>query len=112
MNTFTRVPGRVTVAIDGVTVADSTDVVALQEGSLPTRYYFPKADVDFSYLEPTPTHTRCPWKGDASYWTARVGDAEHPDIAWAYEDPLPDAEPIAGRVCFYDERVDLQVHTD
>ena len=109
MNTFTKVPGRVTVTIDGVTVADSTDVIALQEGSLPTRYYFPKADVDFDHLVPTDTKTRCPWKGEASYWTARVGDVEHPDVAWGYEEPLPEAEPIAGRVCFYDDRVDLRV---
>ncbi|HEX6946764.1 MAG TPA: DUF427 domain-containing protein [Acidimicrobiia bacterium] len=109
MNTFSKVPGRVTVTIDGKTVADSTDVIALQEGSLPTRYYFPKADIDFGLLEPTDTHTRCGWKGLASYWTAKVGESEYQDIAWAYEEPLPDAEIIAGRVCFYDEKVDLQV---
>lgn len=109
MNTFSKVDGRVKVSIDGVEVADSSDVIALQEGSLPTRYYFPKADVRFDYLEPTDTHTRCGWKGLASYWSARVGDSEHRDVVWAYEDPLPEAEQIAGRVCFYNERVDLEL---
>lgn len=109
MNTFSRVDGRVTVTIDGVEIADSTDVIALQEGSLPTRYYFPKADVDFDLLEPTDTSTRCGWKGLASYWTARVGDRELRDVVWAYEDPLPEAKQIGGRVCFYNDRVDLAV---
>lgn len=111
MNTFNKVAGRVTVTIGGATVADSTDVIALHEGSLRTRYYFPKSDVDFDVLEPTSSSTRCPWKGQASYWTARIGDKEYPDIAWGYEEPLPEAEAIAGRVCFYDEKVDLEIRT-
>ena len=109
MNNFTKVDGRVTVAVDGSTVADSTDVIALEEGNLPTRYYFPKSDVAFDHLEATATHTRCPWKGNASYWTIRVGDTELVDAVWGYEEPLPEAEQIAGRVCFYNERVDLAV---
>jgi uncharacterized protein (DUF427 family) len=109
MNTFNKIDGRVTVSVDGVTVADSEDVIALQEGSLPTRYYFPKSDVKFDLLEPTETHTRCGWKGLASYWTIKVDGRELPDAVWAYEDPLPGAETIAGRVCFYNERVELEV---
>lgn len=34
---------------------------------------------------------------------------EHTDVVWAYEDPLPEATQIAGRVCFYNEKVDLAV---
>lgn len=108
MNSFTRFDGRVTISIDGVTVADSTDAILLQEGHLRPRYYFPKADVRFDLLTPTETHTRCGWKGLASYWTAEVEGTEHTDVVWGYEDPLPEASQIAGRVCFYNERVDLE----
>ncbi len=109
MNTFTEFDGRITVSIDGVTVADSTDAILLQEGQLLPRYYLPKSDVRFDLLTPTETHTRCGWKGLASYWTVNVDGAEHADVVWAYEDPLPAAEQIAGRVCFYNEKVDLEV---
>lgn len=109
MNTFSKVDGRVVVSIDGVTVADSADAIVLQEGQLVPRYYLPKADVRFDLLTPTETHTRCGWKGLASYWTANVDGSEHSDVVWAYEEPLPEAEQIAGRVCFYNDRVDLDV---
>ena len=93
--------------VDGVTLADSKDVIALHEGSLPVRYYFPKADVRFDLLTPTDTSTRCHWKGDASYWSAEVGGRLYPDILWGYEDPLPEAEGIAGRVSFYNNKVSI-----
>lgn len=109
MNTFSKVDGRVTVSIDGVTVADSTDAILLQEGQLRPRYYLPKSDVRFDLLTPTETQTRCGWKGVASYWTVEVDGEQHPDLVWAYEEPLPDASQIAGRVCFYNEKVDLEV---
>jgi uncharacterized protein (DUF427 family) len=93
--------------LDGVTIADSTDVVHLHEGNLPVRYYFPKSDVRFDMLTPTETSTRCHWKGDASYWSAEVGGRDYPDILWGYEDPLPGAADIEGRVAFYNDRVSI-----
>lgn len=56
-------------------------------------------------LRPSATVTICAYKGFASYWS--VDDLE--DVAWTYEQPLPDAPPIAGLVCFLGERVDLTV---
>src|SRR5690606_41260090 len=109
--TFNDDAGCVSVTCCASTVAESTDVIALHEDSRRTRYYFPKSDVDFEVLETTSTSTRCPWKGQDSYWTARIGDKEYQDIAWGYEEPLPEAEAIAGRVCFYDEKVDLEIRT-
>jgi uncharacterized protein (DUF427 family) len=104
-NRFERPGTRVRVELDGVTVADSTDVVHLHEGNLPVRYYFPKSDVRFDLLTATDTSTRCHWKGNASYWSADIGGAVHDDILWGYEDPLPEASEIAGRVSFYNNRV-------
>jgi uncharacterized protein (DUF427 family) len=102
-------PGkRVVVEIDGQAVADSTDVVHLHEGNLPVRYYFPKTDVRFDLLTPTETSTRCHWKGDARYWSADVGGRVHEDVLWGYEDPLPKAAEIAGRVSFYNDRVTIR----
>ena len=107
--TFEPLTTRVRVEIDGVVVADSKDAIALHEGSLPTRYYLPKEDVRFDLLTPTDTSTVCGWKGTARYWSADIGGDLHRDVVWGYETPLSGAEEIAGRVCFYNEKVDLLV---
>jgi uncharacterized protein (DUF427 family) len=60
-------------------------------------------------LTPTDTVSLCPYKGQAEYWTVRVGDRDVVDIAWSYPTPLPESERIAGLVSFYNERVDLIV---
>jgi uncharacterized protein (DUF427 family) len=60
-------------------------------------------------LAPTETHTRCPYKGIASYWTARVGDEELKDIVWSYPDPIEECPKIKGLLCFFNEKVDIVV---
>lgn len=98
------------VAVDGVTVADSNRPMMLFETGLPVRYYLPKIDVRMELLEPTETQTACPYKGRTSrYWAIRVNGASHQDLVWCYDYPTQEAAKIAGRVCFYDERVELYV---
>lgn len=97
------------VAVDGVVLAESRRPVALFETSVPTRWYVPREDLAPGVLEPSDTVTRCPYKGTASYLTARAGDAVHPDIAWAYAEPVPECPRIAGMVAFFNERVDLVI---
>jgi uncharacterized protein (DUF427 family) len=57
-------------------------------------------------LSRTGTRTHCPFKGDASYWSATVGDRVVEDALWAYEEPLPDAPWLRGFGAFYWDRVD------
>jgi len=97
---------RVRVLVSGEVLADSTDAVVLYETGLPPRYYLPREDVRMELLAPTDTATTCPFKGDASYWTARVGDREVVDVAWTYEAPIDERADITGRICFFVERVD------
>ncbi len=101
---------RVTVTLEGTVLADTTSPVMLFETSLPTRYYIDRADVRFEHLVPTETQTLCPYKGVTSgYWSVRIGDAVHADLAWTYHYPLPAVAPIAGLVAFYNEKVDIAV---
>jgi uncharacterized protein (DUF427 family) len=102
-------PRHVQVEIDGVVIADSTHAQLLLETGLPPRWYLPKVDVRMDLLEPTDSRSQCPYKGEAHYWSARVGTRTATDIAWSYPTPLPERELIAGRICFYDEKVDLIV---
>ena len=81
----------------------------LFETGLPTRYYLPKVDVRMELLEPTDTVSHCPYKGKARYWSVRIGDGVHDDLAWSYPTPLPESQKIAGLVCFYNEKVDIYV---
>jgi uncharacterized protein (DUF427 family) len=100
----------VTVELDGLTLADTHSPILLFETGLPTRYYIDKTDIAFGHLEPSDTQTLCPYKGVTSeYWSVRVGDELHPDLAWAYHYPLPAVAPIAGTVAFYNEKLDITV---
>lgn len=97
------------MTVDGVMVADSSATIGMLETGLPVRHYFPRDDVRMDLLDPTTTETVCPFKGQASYWTLRIGDAEHRDLAWSYERPIDSAARLQDLICFYDERVDITI---
>jgi uncharacterized protein (DUF427 family) len=97
----------VRVVVDGTTLADTVKPTLLFETGLPVRYYLPKTDVQMSLLTPSDRVTRCPYKGQAEYWSLRDGD--RPDVAWSYRTPLPESQKIAGLICFYQDKVDVYV---
>ena len=97
----------VRIEVEGVTVAESGRARILSETGAPPRYYLPREDVRMDLLTPTDSSTHCPFKGDASYWSLRVGEHTYPDIVWSYVDPKPEREDIAGLLCFYNDKVDL-----
>jgi uncharacterized protein (DUF427 family) len=96
----------VRVEIGGEVIADSKRPLVLEETRCPTRYYLPREDVRADVLERTATRTHCPYKGDASYWSVRLGARVVADAAWSYEEPLPERRDIRGYLCFYPSRVD------
>jgi uncharacterized protein (DUF427 family) len=103
----------VRVAIEGVVLAETRSPVMLFETGLPTRYYFDRTDVDFARLEPSNTQSVCAYKGITSgYWSARIGDAVHSDIAWTYDYPTRQVAAIAGLIAFYHEIVDTFLDRD
>jgi uncharacterized protein (DUF427 family) len=96
----------VRVVVGGETIAESHRPRLLLETGGPTRYYLPEQDVRMDLLEATGTTTRCPYKGQASYWSARIGASVFKDMVWSYREPLPACSPIAELLCFFNERVD------
>jgi uncharacterized protein (DUF427 family) len=66
------------------------------------RYYLPKLDVRLDLLTPTSTVTKCPYKGQARYWS--TGGVE--DAAWSYTYPLPAMASLTAHIAFFQERVD------
>ena len=105
-------PKRIRVIIGGETVADSRRAMLLQESGLQPVYYFPPRDVRSDLLEPTDRHTHCPKKGEASYYTIRVGDRVVKNGAWYYPDPLDGAPPITDLIAFYWDKVDTWLEED
>jgi uncharacterized protein (DUF427 family) len=95
------------ILIDGVVVAESGRPRLLFETGLPTRYYLPKQDVRMELLERSDTVTRCPYKGEAQYYSVRIGDKLHKDLVWYYRYPVPECTKIQDLACFFNERVDL-----
>lgn len=101
-------PGRVRTAIRGIVIADSTRVKLLREDGHRAVFYFPPDDVRMGeFLPPTSKQTTCPKKGEAHYWTFRLGDNEVPDLAWAYADPIAACAAIKDHIAFYWDRMDV-----
>lgn len=99
----------VLVRVDGEVVAESHRPVLLFETGLPTRYYLPREDVRADVLRDSDSRTGCPYKGWASYHSVEVNGATHDDLVWFYPDPRHDVAPIADHVCFYNEKVEIEV---
>ena len=98
----------VQVELDGVLLAETEAPALLFETGLPTRYYIDRTDVLFEHLEPSDTSSVCPYKGVTSqYWSVRVGDELHADLAWSYQSPFPAVAAMAGMIAFYNEKVDI-----
>ncbi len=99
----------VKVTVDGELVAETRRPRLLFETSLPVRYYIPRLDVRMNLLEPSGTTSRCPYKGEASYWSVRAGTEVQSDLAWSYKFPIPECPKIENLIAFFNERVDLDV---
>jgi len=88
-------------------IADTNDALILHEANLPDVVYFPREDVAMEYMGRTDRHTQCPHKGQASYYTLRIGGEIAENVAWSYEDPLDPVSRIASRIAFYADRVEV-----
>ena len=107
--TITPSDAHVEVRLEGELLAATDHALRLDETGLPARYYLPREDVRMDLLRPTTFHTTCPFKGEASYWSADIGGKAHDGIVWAYETPIPAATDITGFLSFYPDRAEVTV---
>lgn len=114
-NPYTRVDAlrstrEVRIELAGHVLAESRAPVLVFETGLPTRYYLDPMAVDRTRLVPSDTVSECPYKGRTTgYWSVDIDGSLHPDLAWCYDFPTRQLLPIAGLICFYNERVDITV---
>jgi uncharacterized protein (DUF427 family) len=99
-------PSRVRVTFNGRTVADTTHAVILREANYKPVFYVPREDADMALFQRTDRTTHCPYKGDATYYSLRLGERVAENAVWSYEQPYPAMADIAGRLAFYPDRVD------
>ena len=81
---------------NGEIIAESADTVVV-EGN----HYFPVESVNMAFMKPSDTHTSCPWKGEASYYSIEVDGKLNIDAAWYYPEPKEAASNIQGCVAFW-----------
>ncbi len=77
-------------------LAESDDTVVVENN-----HYFPASSLKEEHFTSSDTHTVCPWKGTASYYTVKVNGEENKDAAWYYPEPKPAAGQIKDRVAFW-----------
>jgi uncharacterized protein (DUF427 family) len=94
----------------GLTLVDVADTVAVYETALEPRLYVDPQHVRMDVFVESASQTYCPYKGTASYWSARIGGAVLEDIAWSYEEPLPESLRLQHLLSFDEDRV--TVHHD
>ena len=111
-------PRNVRVIFGGETLADSKRVRLLREDGVLPVYYFPEQDVHQEFMVATDRRTRCPHKGEASYWSLKVADKTADNAVWSYRDPLPEANRLKNHFGFewnqmdawYEEDEEIFVH--
>ncbi|KAF2733883.1 DUF427-domain-containing protein [Polyplosphaeria fusca] len=99
----------VKISLAGTVLAETSHPLFLLETMLRTRYYLPPTSVKWEYLRKSSTETYCPYKGKANYYDVVIGGKEWRDVVWYYVYPTAESAAVAGCLCFYNEKVDVEV---
>ena len=106
--TIRKASGKWVVRAGGAVIAESGDALELLEGEAAPVIYVPRKDIGMAFLEKTASSTRCPYKGQATYYSVSTAAGEIPDAAWSYEDPLEGVAEIRDHIAFFTDRVTVE----
>ncbi len=99
----------VRVLLGDTVLAETASPLLLSETGLPNRFYIPAADVRQDLLEPSGTHTYCPYKGTASYWTVNADGRKLADAVWSYPQAEGDSAAVTGYQSFLHDDLTIEV---
>ena len=105
-------PNRVVVTVGGVVIADTRRALNLKEANYPAVAYIPREDARMDLLQRSQTHTYCPYKGEASYFSIPAGGEKSHDAVWTYEEPYAAVAIIRDHLAFYTSRIDGIVESE
>ncbi len=77
-------------------IAESDETVVIENN-----HYFPVESTKKEFFKESNTHSTCPWKGVASYYSLEVEGKENPDAAWYYPEVSELAKSIKGMIAFW-----------
>lgn len=77
-------------------IAEAKETIVVENN-----HYFPVESINKEYFKKSTTHTLCPWKGEASYFSIEVDGKINEDAAWYYPDPKPEADAIKNYIAFW-----------
>lgn len=103
-----KAPGTWVLRAADAVLGESTNAIELTEGSYPPVIYFPREDIATVFLEPSPSKTHCPYKGDAAYFSIITPAGTIKDAGWSYLNPPESLTAIAGHLAFYIDRVTVE----
>jgi uncharacterized protein (DUF427 family) len=109
---FEDFPRRMRAEFAGETIVDSRHAKLLHEHGLLPTLYFPAEEVRTDLFRPSEKHTKCPWKGQASYWSLDVAGIVAKDAVWEYKDPIPESPPVKGYFGIYWDKMDRWLEED
>ncbi len=81
---------------NGKVIAESDQTIVIENN-----HYFPKDSIQQEFFKESSTHSTCPWKGEASYYSLEVDGATNTDAAWYYPEASHAAKSIEGYVAFW-----------
>jgi len=99
-----RTEEKVTVIVEGETIAETTNAIKLIESGYDPVFYIPKNDIKEIDLIKSGDY-ECPHKGHAEIYTIRHGAKDIENGAWSYDEPLINLPELQGRVAFYPDKV-------
>ena len=106
--TITPHAGPIKIVWRGHVVAASDNALDLKEGGAPPVLYVPRADADMTFFERTSRTSRCPYKGEANYFTLHQGTERAENAVWTYETPIADVASIKEHLAFYTNQVSIE----
>ncbi len=100
---------KLSVLLQGLPVAQTTEGWRVLETHHAPTYYFPPDDVETALLQDTGGGSFCEWKGQAQYFDLISGTTRLRRVCWTYRAPTSSFGQIKDHIAFYAGALDCFV---